>query len=226
MQVYRRACACLILVAELETWPCSRRTWWGRSDRSIGLDRNPDILITARDRADDAGYTNIEFLESSRANLAPRSIDMVVARYVLVHQSEPAEFIRLAASYARPGGAWLLMKCSASAISIRFPVSPSGTKSGAGLLPASLRGCPIQMQAPASSNISATPASICPRSFPKRRPEAGPPRRSARGRRSHCVAYCRASKDLNTLEDRMREAVTAARSQITFAQQYCAWTRV
>jgi hypothetical protein len=34
------------------------------------------------------------------------------------------------------------------------------------------------------------------------------------------------AEDLNTLEDRVRDAVTSARSQITFAQQYCAWTRV
>jgi hypothetical protein len=34
------------------------------------------------------------------------------------------------------------------------------------------------------------------------------------------------AKSLDSLEERIREAVTSARSQVGFAQQYCAWTKV
>lgn len=208
----------------------------GPSGLVIGLDRNPDILITARDRAGDAGYTNIEFLESSRANLAPRSIDMVVARYVLVHQSEPAEFIRLAASYARPGGvvAFHEVQCFGDIHSLPrvplwhevwnwivagFATGMSHPDAGARFIEhfsnAGLDLPTIFSETPTGGG-SASPlyawATLTLRSLLPRL-ESGSSIDAAR-------------IDLNTLEDRMREAVTSARSQITFAQQYCAWTRV
>ncbi|WP_069277883.1 class I SAM-dependent methyltransferase [Bradyrhizobium elkanii] len=208
----------------------------GPSGSVIGIDRNPDILTTARDRARNAGYTNIEFFESSRANLAPRTIDMVVARYVLVHQSEPAEFIRSAASYARPGGVVAFHEVQGfgdinslprvplwhevwSWIVAGFATGMSHADAGARLIEhfsnAGLDLPTIFSETPTGGG-AASPlyawATLTLRSLLPRL-ESG--------------SLIDAAKiDLDTLEDRVREAVTSARSQITFAQQYCAWTRV
>jgi SAM-dependent methyltransferase len=208
----------------------------GPSGSVVGLDRNSDILITARDRASEARYTNIEFVETSRADLAPRSFDVVVARYVLVHQSDPVEFIRLAASYARPGGvvAFHEVQCFGDVHSLpRVPLwheiwswIVAGFATGMSHPDAGARF--IEHFGNAGLDL--------PTIFSETPTGGGPASplyawatltlRSLLPRLETGSSIDVAKIELNTLEDRMREAVISARSQITFAQQYCAWTRV
>jgi ubiquinone/menaquinone biosynthesis C-methylase UbiE len=211
----------------------------GRSGSVVGLDRNADILSVARQRAHAAGYTNLEFVEGSVDGTGKRSFDMVVGRYILVHQSDPASLIRLAASHARPGGVVAFHEVQGFGDVQSRPRVPlwheawswivAGFASGmahadagarliehfstAGLdLPAIFSEIPSGggPASPLYAWMTQTLRSLLPRL------KAG----------SLIDAAKVDVKSLDSLEERIREAVTSARSQVGFAQQYCAWTKV
>lgn len=72
----------------------------------IGIDHNASVIAHARARAQTAGNHNIEFREHSLTSFSDTSgFDLVVGRYVVVHQENPTVFLRLAGSLVRPGGA-------------------------------------------------------------------------------------------------------------------------
>ena len=71
----------------------------------IGVDINPDILKTAQDRADAAGFTNIEFIAGDVRTLElPSDFDAVVGRLVLLYMADPTEAVKKLVTHLRPGG--------------------------------------------------------------------------------------------------------------------------
>jgi ubiquinone/menaquinone biosynthesis C-methylase UbiE len=77
----------------------------GPSGVVMGIDRNPEVLSVARERSREAKLKQIEFKETSvelLSDLIP--YDVVVGRYVLVHQTDPVAFLRAGAAQVRPGG--------------------------------------------------------------------------------------------------------------------------
>jgi SAM-dependent methyltransferase len=71
----------------------------------VGVDRSDEVLDVARERARIGGYSNIEFLQGDAQDFRdPKPFDLVIGRYVLIHQADPSDFIRTAASHIRPGG--------------------------------------------------------------------------------------------------------------------------
>jgi ubiquinone/menaquinone biosynthesis C-methylase UbiE len=71
----------------------------------VGIDRSKEAIALARERAQAAGYDNIEFHESTAEAFNARDpFDFAVGRYVVVHQPDPAAFIRTVATHVRPGG--------------------------------------------------------------------------------------------------------------------------
>jgi SAM-dependent methyltransferase len=71
----------------------------------VAIDRSKDALAIASERALAAGHDNIEFREGSAEALTTRlPFDFGIGRYVLVHQPDPASFIRAIAKNVRPGG--------------------------------------------------------------------------------------------------------------------------
>jgi 2-polyprenyl-3-methyl-5-hydroxy-6-metoxy-1,4-benzoquinol methylase len=77
----------------------------GSGGAVVGIDRSKDALAIARERAQAAGHDNIEFREGSAEAFNTRvPFDFAVGRYVLVHQPDPASFIRAIAKNVRPGG--------------------------------------------------------------------------------------------------------------------------
>lgn len=79
----------------------------------VGIDHNASVLVTAQERADAAGYRNVEFREHSAASFNdPDGFDLVVGRYVLLHQDNPALFLRHLRTFVRPGGALALHEIS------------------------------------------------------------------------------------------------------------------
>jgi 2-polyprenyl-3-methyl-5-hydroxy-6-metoxy-1,4-benzoquinol methylase len=77
----------------------------GPNGTVVGIDRSADVLAVARQRAQAAGHANIEFRESAAEDFVDQApFDLAIGRYVLIHQADPAAFIRSAASHVRRGG--------------------------------------------------------------------------------------------------------------------------
>ena len=81
----------------------------GRGGSVVGVDQSAEAINLARRRAAEANFTNVGFEVAALPALdGSRAFDAVIGRYVLVHQSAPAAFLRQMAKYVRPGG---LMVC-------------------------------------------------------------------------------------------------------------------
>jgi ubiquinone/menaquinone biosynthesis C-methylase UbiE len=77
----------------------------GLSGSVVGVDRNPQILSIARERANRAGFQHLSYYEAAAETFVDDSgFDLVIGRYILIHQTDPAAFLRAAARFARPGG--------------------------------------------------------------------------------------------------------------------------
>ena len=77
----------------------------GPEGQVVGVDVNPDILKTAQTRADEAGYSNIEFIAGDVRTLElPDDFDAIVGRLVLLYMAEPAEALKKLSTHLRPGG--------------------------------------------------------------------------------------------------------------------------
>ena len=71
----------------------------------VGVDMNPEILETARARAQQAGHANIEFLAGDALELElPRDFDAVVGRLVLMYIADPVAALKQFATHLRSGG--------------------------------------------------------------------------------------------------------------------------
>lgn len=71
----------------------------------VGVDINPEILETARDRANASGFTNVHFMAGDARSLEfPDTFDAVVGRLVLMYIADPADALKQLATHLRPGG--------------------------------------------------------------------------------------------------------------------------
>jgi ubiquinone/menaquinone biosynthesis C-methylase UbiE len=78
----------------------------GPSGSVVGIDRNPQVINLASKRARTAGFEQVTFRDVPLEAFSDRDLfDCVVGRYVLIHQSDPVDFLRRAARLVRPGGA-------------------------------------------------------------------------------------------------------------------------
>lgn len=78
----------------------------GPSGRVVGIDKSPDAVSRATNRAEQLGYRNVGFtvrdIHDDTTDLAP--FDAVIGRLVLMYVSEPAEVLRRQAASLVPGG--------------------------------------------------------------------------------------------------------------------------
>ena len=78
----------------------------GPNGSVVGIDRSQDALDAAEERAREAGLRHINFVQASiDAFSASEPFDLVIGRYILIHQPEPVTLLRHAARLVRPGGA-------------------------------------------------------------------------------------------------------------------------
>ena len=107
----------------------------GPNGAVVGIDRSAEVLAVARERAQAAGHANIEFRESAAEDFVDQApFDLAIGRYVLIHQGNPAAFIRSAASHVC-GVAELLpsMRSRSMANGRPFPRFRFGNRPGVGL---------------------------------------------------------------------------------------------
>ena len=77
----------------------------GPAGQVIGVDVNPSILDTARQRATDAGVRNVEFIAGDARMLAfPDKFDAIVGRFVLMYMSDPGQAFSKLITHLKPGG--------------------------------------------------------------------------------------------------------------------------
>lgn len=98
----------------------------GASGSVVGVDRNPEVLETARARALTAGLSNATFVEGDAGALdLDGGFDAAVGRLVLMHQPDPAKTLRSVAAEVRSGGIVAFQEYNVTPRSmVAFPPTP------------------------------------------------------------------------------------------------------
>lgn len=92
----------------------------------VGIDMNPDVLVTARARGRAVGRANVTFIGGD-LNAPPVDglFDAVVGRLVLLYQPDPVTTLRTLAHLVRPGGIIAFQEFSFTAESlVQSPPTP------------------------------------------------------------------------------------------------------
>ena len=77
----------------------------GNEGEVVGVDMNAEILETARNRAQEAGFENIQFVAGDAQNLdLPSDFDALIGRLVLMYLADPVDSLKQLATRVRPGG--------------------------------------------------------------------------------------------------------------------------
>lgn len=77
----------------------------GPTGSVVGVDADPEVLRTARARAEHAELRNVEFIEDDLRAVDPSQVvDAIVGRFVLMYLSDPAAALRAVTKHLRPGG--------------------------------------------------------------------------------------------------------------------------
>jgi 2-polyprenyl-3-methyl-5-hydroxy-6-metoxy-1,4-benzoquinol methylase len=77
----------------------------GSTGQVIGVDRSAAAIAFAKNRAELANLSNIQYIEGDPAELDfGESFDAVVGRHVLMHCPRPAELLRKLTFHVKPGG--------------------------------------------------------------------------------------------------------------------------
>jgi SAM-dependent methyltransferase len=209
----------------------------GPSGAVVGVDGSREVLAVARERARAAGYRQVRFEESSVESFAdPGCFDVVVGRYVLIHQADPAAFLSRVAGLARPGGVVAFHELNIDSAFHLLPAVPLWEQTGEWIrvafrsmlphrdaggrliehfsragLPQPTLFCECEVgggdDSPLYAWAAETLASLLPQLF-----------------RQEIVTA--EAVGIDSLEARLREAVVAARSQVVGPEQFCAWASV
>jgi len=97
----------------------------GAKGHVVGVDRAPTALEVARARAKEQSRQNVEFRDGDPAEMkfeAP--FDVVLGRYVLPFQKDPAAMLRKLARHARPGGVVVFHEIDWGGLS-SYPAAPT-----------------------------------------------------------------------------------------------------
>ncbi|RKU17630.1 hypothetical protein C6500_14990 [Candidatus Poribacteria bacterium] len=77
----------------------------GPAGQVIGVDVNPSILDTARQRVTDAGVRNVEFIAGDARMLTfPDKFDAIVGRFVLMYMADPGRAFSKLITHLKPDG--------------------------------------------------------------------------------------------------------------------------
>ena len=77
----------------------------GTKGQVVGIDLNPTILETARQRATQAGKQNVKFIIGDARSLAfDEKFDAIIGRFVLMYMADPREALSNLISHLNPGG--------------------------------------------------------------------------------------------------------------------------
>jgi ubiquinone/menaquinone biosynthesis C-methylase UbiE len=91
----------------------------------VGIDHSQEVLNVARKRAQEAGLRQIGFVRALvEDSSVDESFDLVIGRYILIHQQEPVALLCKAARLVRPGGSLAFHEVRMSGVTKSFPYVP------------------------------------------------------------------------------------------------------
>lgn len=100
----------------------------GPSGRVVGIDANPAILETARERARVGGLSHVSFQVADVGGEVlrlGRDFDALVGRFVLLFQNDPVAVLRRLVSHLRPGGIVAFQEPDIARGSVSVPPVPT-----------------------------------------------------------------------------------------------------
>ena len=202
----------------------------------VGIDRSAEALAVARERAT-AGYANIEFRESAAEDFVDQGpFDLAIGRYVLVHQGNPPAFIRSAASHVRRGGIVAFHEIGIYGECQAFPPVALWQQAWSWIA-AGLRSVMVHPDAGGRMIAHFHEAGLKQPTMLCEIPVDGGPDspiyawlaltlRSLLPQVEKIGAATAAEIDIDTLEDRLRNAVTAVHGEALCPLQFCGWTKL
>jgi SAM-dependent methyltransferase len=206
----------------------------GSNGTVVGVDSSAEVLDVARERARIGGYSNVEYRQARVEDFQdPRSFDFAIGRYVLIHQAEPAAFIRSVASHVHPGGIIAFHEVGIFGECPMSPLIPVWSQAWNWII-AAFHSVMAHPDAAGRMTAHFEDAGLkSPKVFCEMPTDSGPDSliyawgalsvRSLLPQIEKIGAATAEEVDIDTLEDRLRETALAARSQLPGFLQYCGW---
>jgi SAM-dependent methyltransferase len=209
----------------------------GPTGSIVGIDRSQEVLNVAKERAREAGLRQISFVHSSIEAFSTREpFDLVVGRYILVHQLEPVAVLRNAAQLLRPGGALAFHEARLGDDNKSLPDVPLWD------LTVNLTRIALRSMVPNYHGADRLVEHFCEAGLPYphlfcEKLVAGGPDSPLYGSLAELFRTLQPQLEkmgvtptktigIEGLESRLRDAVIEARSQIFGPGQVCAWARL
>lgn len=209
----------------------------GPTGSVLGIDWNKDVLAVAAERARVEGFSQIRFEPASVETFRPdEPFDLVIGRYVLIHQADPVGFLRAAARLVKPGGTIAFHEIRLNELFDSSPSVPLWQLTGSLIETAcqfALRHYDVADRLIESFSEAGLPH---PRLFCETMIGGGTDSplyawvaetlKSFHPQLAKMGIAARRLDGIETLESSLRAAVVEARSQIVAPGQVCAWARV
>jgi ubiquinone/menaquinone biosynthesis C-methylase UbiE len=210
----------------------------GPTGEVVAIDSNAEVLSIARRCARAAGrYNHVLFHESKLEDFVDfKRYDLIIGRFVLMHQRDPALFIRTAASHLRPGGIIAFHEMAFDGGYQWHPPVPLMQLCWKWILAASNS---LMKRPAAATEMSASFKSAGlehPMMFCEAVASRGPSTplyswialtvRSLLPQILKIGASTAAEVEIETLEDRLQAAALEAQGTILSPLQYCTWAKV
>jgi SAM-dependent methyltransferase len=208
----------------------------GPTGKVHGIDRAAEAVAVARDRAAQAGATNVTFEVADAATFqSSEMFDAVVGRLVLAYQPDPGAVLRHLASLVREGGVLAFHECDLSTATTK-PAVPLFQQM-VGLVIDTYRRANLEADMGSRLHSAIREAGLAaPRMIAASRIESGPdsPAYAAVARVVSSAApmmerlgvATTAELELDTLESRLRDEITRAEALVFMPRFVGAWTRV
>jgi 2-polyprenyl-3-methyl-5-hydroxy-6-metoxy-1,4-benzoquinol methylase len=202
----------------------------------VGIDRNPEVLTLATERAHATGLRQISFEQAAGESFSSReTFDLVIGRYLLVHQSNPVGFLRAVARLVSKGRSIAFHEIRLRQRFDSLPAVPLWQVTGHLILTAAQSALPQHdvgdrlIESFSEADLP-QPDLFCETlvgggidsplySWAADTLQSFVPQLAKMGIRFGELV------GIETLESRLREAVVAAHSQIVAFGQVCAWAR-
>ena len=211
----------------------------GPSGLVVGIDRSPQAIAIARERCRSMRLHHVDFDDVAvESFIDPDPFDLVIGRYVLIHQPDPVAFIRSASGHLRHGGVLALHELcfDGQPITRSRPVVAEWDRVGA-LIQEAFRSAAPNGDAGGRLLEHFQDAGLPrPSIFCESLVGGGPDSHlyawvsytfeSVMPRLEHLGSLAPGEIDTRTLEARLRDAAVQAKSQLTSPPQYCAWATV